>query len=71
MIKEDIQPRTLVRNKKYMTKEIIIGTCIMKDSKKGWINAVIYTGIDRKTNCPNIFTKSVEEFIQEFNLLEE
>ena len=37
--------------------EVIIGTCLMKDSQKGWVEAVIYSGKDRNTNQPNIFTK--------------
>lgn len=69
--REDIKSRVVVRNKKYMTEEVIIGTCLMKDSQKGWIEAVIYSGKDRNTNQPNLFTKNIEDFCQEFNLISE
>ena len=58
------------KNIKYGTMEVIEGTGKMKVNGE-WIDCVIYCGPCRFTGEMTTFVKSVEEFEQDFELLNE
>ena len=67
--KVELKYGTKVRNIKYGTIEQVLIIGKMKDSNKGWIESVTYAGIDRFTKEYKVFTKSIEDFRNEFELI--
>lgn len=70
MKKEDLKIGKLVKNIKHGNTETIIGTCLMKMESGNWVDGVIYEGMDRFSNERKTFVKKLEDFLNEFEILE-
>lgn len=68
MTREELQKGVGVVHAKHGTHYIVISvTCKMKDSEKGWIDAVAYA--PTYPNEYDLFTKELDSFLEEFELV--
>lgn len=70
MEKNDISINLSVRDIKYNSIATILSLCKVKINGE-WKQGVIYTEIDRYTRYPTLFVKSIDEFINSFNVIKE
>ena len=70
MEKNDISINLSVRDIKYNSIATILSLCKVKINGE-WKQGVIYTEIDRYTGYRTVFVKSIDEFINSFNVIKE
>jgi len=69
MTKEQLTEGALVLNKKHGVKETIITTGKMRMPDGTWVDSVIYKGNDRFTGKEMYFTRELQSFLSDFELV--
>ena len=65
----ELKQNIFVRNIKHQTIEKVLYLGLMKVPGGEWINSVVYSGPERKSGEVEVFTKSVGEFVNEFDYM--